>query len=150
MVQWYTKPCIINDGLWNVFILNDGIPNLRTSREVHEAKWPHTCSRPSAFEEEQNRKNTKDPPRPHHDIHSSPATATISRLRATKHVPRVSPYSPAPIDPGFVEIGFVQLSELPLAKTASVASFSRPVCLQQMAQKNEKKKKHHRHQQSSQ
>ena len=95
-------------------------------------------------------KNTKDPPRPHHDIHSSPATATISRLRATKHVPRVSPSSPAPIDPGFVEIGFVQLSELPLAKTASVASFSRPVCLQQMAQKNEKKKKHHRHQQSSQ
>ena len=28
-----------------------------------------------------------------------------------KHVPRVSPYSPASIDPGFVEIGFVQLSQ---------------------------------------
>ena len=33
------------------------------------------------------------------------------RRRATKHVPRVSPYSPASIDPGFVEIGHVQLSQ---------------------------------------
>ena len=47
----------------------------------------------------------------HHEIHSSPATATTSRRRATKHVPRVSPYSPASIDPGFVEIGLVQLSQ---------------------------------------
>ena len=28
-----------------------------------------------------------------------------------EHVPRVSPYSPASIDPGFVEIGLVQLSQ---------------------------------------
>ena len=49
-------------------------------------------------------------PRPY--LHnSSPATATTSRRRATKHVPRVSPYSPASIDPGFVEIGLVQLSQ---------------------------------------
>ena len=41
----------------------------------------------------------------HHEIHSSPATATTLRRRATKHVPRVSPYSHASIDPGFVEIG---------------------------------------------
>ena len=34
-----------------------------------------------------------------------------SRWLATKHVPRVSPYSPASIDPGFVEIGLVQLSQ---------------------------------------
>ena len=47
----------------------------------------------------------------HHEIHSSPATATTSRQRVTKHVPRVSPYSPASIDPGFVEIGLVQLSQ---------------------------------------
>ena len=47
----------------------------------------------------------------HHETHSSPATATISRRRATKHVLRVSPYSPASIDPGFVEIGLVQLSQ---------------------------------------
>ena len=44
-------------------------------------------------------------PETHHEIHSSPATQTTSRRRATKHVPCVSPYSPAPIDHGFVEIG---------------------------------------------
>ena len=55
---------------------------------------------------------TRNPaaPKPHHEIHSSPATATTSRRRATKHLPRVSPYSPASIDPGLVEIGLVQLS----------------------------------------
>ena len=47
----------------------------------------------------------------HHEIYSSPATATTSRRRATKHVPRVSPYSPASIDPGCVKIGLVQLSQ---------------------------------------
>ena len=46
----------------------------------------------------------------HNEIHSSPATATTSRRRATRHVPRVSPYSPAFIDPGLVEIGLAQLS----------------------------------------
>ena len=44
-------------------------------------------------------------PKTPHEIHSSPATATTTRRRATKHVPRVSPYSPALIDPGFVKIG---------------------------------------------
>ena len=47
----------------------------------------------------------------HHEIDSSPPTATTSRRLARKHVPRVSPYSPAFIDPGFVEIGLVQLSQ---------------------------------------
>ena len=47
----------------------------------------------------------------HHKIHSSPATATTSRRLATKHVPHVSPYSPASIDPGFAEIGLVQLPQ---------------------------------------
>ena len=53
------------------------------------------------------------PPKTQHEIHNSPvtATATTSRRRATKHVPRVSPYSPASINPGFVEIGLVQLSK---------------------------------------
>ena len=60
--------------------------------------------------------------------------------RATRHIPRVSPYTPASIDPGFVEIGHVQLSQVPIARTASVASFPRPVFLQQMVQKKEKKK----------
>ena len=66
------------------------------------------------------KKNTKKstPPKTHHEIHSSPATATTSTRRATKHVTHVSPYSPASIDPGFVEIGFVQLSQS--VKTANV------------------------------
>ena len=51
------------------------------------------------------------PPKTHHEIRSRPATATNSRRHATKHVPHVSPYSPASIDPGFVEIGLVQLSQ---------------------------------------
>ena len=42
-------------------------------------------------------------PKTHHENHSSPATGTTSRRRAAKHVPRVSPYSHASIDPGFVE-----------------------------------------------
>ena len=60
-----------------------------------------------------DKKNTRKsaPPKTHHEIHSSAATATTSRRSATKHVPRVSPYSPASIDPGFVVIGLVQLSQ---------------------------------------
>ena len=58
------------------------------------------------------KKNTKKPapPKTHHEIHSNPTTATTSRRLPTEQFPRVSPYSPASIDPGFVEIGFVQLS----------------------------------------
>ena len=51
------------------------------------------------------------PPKTHHKIHSSPATASNARRHATKHVPRVRPYSVASIDPEFVEIGLVQLSQ---------------------------------------
>ena len=59
------------------------------------------------------KKNTKKstPPKTHYGIHSRPATATNSRRRAAKHVPRVIPYSLASIDPEFVEIGLVQLSQ---------------------------------------
>ena len=86
-------------------------PCLNTSREVNEARGPHTCTRPCAFERKKNRKKNKTrknpaPPKTPHEIHSIPATATTSRRRVTKHVPCVSPYSPASIDPGFVEIGF--------------------------------------------
>ena len=59
------------------------------------------------------KKNTKKS-RPTENTPRNPhqaATATISRQRATKRVPRVSPYSPASIDPEFVEIGLVQLSQ---------------------------------------
>ena len=51
------------------------------------------------------------PPTTYHEIHSSPVTASNSRRHARDHVPRVSPYSPASIDPEFVEIGLVQLSQ---------------------------------------
>ena len=74
-----------------------------TSREVNEARWPHTCSR--------NYTEKSAPPKTRHEIHSSPATATNSRRRATKHVSRASPYSPACLDLGFVEIGLVQRSQ---------------------------------------
>ena len=50
-------------------------------------------------------------PKTHHEIYGRPATATNSRRRAAKHVPRVSQHSPAFIDPGFVKIGLVQLSQ---------------------------------------
>ena len=66
-------------------------PCLTTSREVNEARWPHTCSRPCAFKEKKPKKKKKKKSaatKTHHEIHSSPATATTSRRRAMKHVPR--------------------------------------------------------------
>ena len=74
----------------------------------------------------QNRKrNTKKSvlPKTHHEIHSSPVTTSNSRRHARKHVPSVSPYSPASMDPGFVEIGLVQLSQS--VKTANVTHADR-------------------------
>ena len=99
--------------------------HLGTSREVNEARRLHTCSRPCAFEEKKIEKNTgkSAPPKTHHEIHSSPATASNSRRHARKHVPRVSPYSPASIDPEFVEIGLVQLSQS--VKTTNVTHTDR-------------------------
>ena len=47
----------------------------------------------------------------HHEIHRSPATATTSRRRATKNIPRVSQYSPASVEVGYLEIGHVQLTK---------------------------------------
>ena len=61
--------------------------------------------------QKKNIRKKSAPPKTHHEIHSRPATATISGRRAAKHVPRVSPHSPASIYPGFVEIGPVQLSQ---------------------------------------
>ena len=63
-----------------------------------------------AFEEKKHEINPAAP-KTHHEIHSSPATATTSRRRVTKHVPHVRPYAHASIDPGFVEIDLVQLSQ---------------------------------------
>ena len=63
-----------------------------------------------------------------HEIHSSPVTATTSRRRATKHVPRVSPYLPASIDLKFVEISLVQLSRS--VKTTNVTQTDRHADIQ--------------------
>ena len=72
---------------------------VRRKKHTHTHTHKHTHTKKSAG------------PNTHHEIHSSPAAATNSRRRATKHVPRVSPYSRTSIDPGFVEIGLVQLSQ---------------------------------------
>ena len=63
-----------------------------------------------------NEKKTKKirPTQAHHEMHSRPATATNSRRRATKHVPRGSPYShDSSIDPGFVEISLACIYRYP-------------------------------------
>ena len=65
------------------------------------------CSKKKQNEEKTNPAAAKT----HHQIHSSPTTATTWRRCEVKHVLRVSPYSPASIDPGFVEIDLVQLSQ---------------------------------------
>ena len=64
-------------------------------------------------EKRKAKKKKRNPivPKTHHEIYSSPETATTPRRRATKHVPHVSLHSPDCIGPGFVEIGLVQLSE---------------------------------------
>ena len=78
----------------------------------------HTCSRPCAFEEKKNRekkKYEKNPPHPKHATKSTAARRSRPNRdglrRSTSHALRVSQYSTASIDPGFVEIGFVQLSQ---------------------------------------
>ena len=72
------------------------------------------CSGCTNWKMQTHGKNTAKkfaPPQTHHASHSSPATTTTSRRRAKTHAPRVSPYSPASIDTGFVKIGLVQLSQ---------------------------------------
>ena len=71
------------------------------------------CSGPTNLKMQSHGKH-EIPPHPkhtNHEIYSSPAISATLRRRVTKHVPRVSPYSPASINPGFVEIGLVQLSK---------------------------------------
>ena len=46
-----------------------------TSRDVNEARWPHTCSRPCALEEKKNeeKKKQENPPHPKHTTKSTAA-----------------------------------------------------------------------------
>ena len=90
--------------------LNSPCTQPGTTREVNEARLPHTCSRLCAFEERKKKEKSAQP-KTYHEIHIIPATAWNSRLHAMEHVPRVSPKYPDSIDPGFLEIGLVQLSQ---------------------------------------
>ena len=86
-----------------------------TSRDVNEAKAASylqqaVCVRRKKKSKKQN-KIKFAPPKTHYEILSNRATATTPRRRAKNHVPRVSPYSPASLDTGFVEIGLAQLSQ---------------------------------------
>ena len=92
-------------------------PCLITSREVNEARGGlmlaagRVRSKKEIYRTKKNTEKSAPPPKTRHEIHSNPAIASNSRRHARKHIPRVSPYSPASIDPGFVEIGLVQLSQ---------------------------------------
>ena len=98
-----------------------------TSRDVNEATGGFILAvgRVRLKKKKGRNQNTKKstPPTTHHESRSSPANATASRLRAKKHVPRVSPSSLASIDSGFVEIGLVQLSQS--VKTTNSMSHTR-------------------------
>ena len=94
---------------------------------MNKATWPHTCSRPCAFEVKKTKKKTKSHQtlKKHTTkyIHSSPATATTSRRRAVKHVPLGSPYSrSSSIDLGFVEIGLACIHTNVYTRTAAAAA----------------------------
>ena len=99
--------------------------HLGTSREVNEGRGGLILAAGCVRSKKKIEKNTITPPKTHHEIHSSPATATTSRRLATKHIPRVSPYSLASIDLGFVEIGLVQLSQS--VKTTNVTHTHRRI-----------------------
>ena len=118
-----------------------------------------TCSRPCTFEENKNEKKThthththqKIPPtQTHHDIHSSPATATTSRRRATKHVSRVSPYSPASIVPGLWKSAPCSTRNCLWKKRPRLLPSLGLFFYGKLFREQRKKTTHHRYQQSSQ
>ena len=84
-----------------------------TSRGVGEVRGLILAAGRVRSKKKKTKKRKRNPItlKTHHEIHGSPATATSSRLRATKHVARVSPCLHASIDPGFVEIDLAQLSQ---------------------------------------
>ena len=84
--------------------LRDDVWLLITSREVNMTKWPHTCSRPCAFEEKKCRKKKtrKKTPHPKHDRDHletvcnetrptrSPTLARFHRSRVCRNRPRTA------------------------------------------------------------
>ena len=82
---------------------------LITSREVNEARRPHTWSRPCAFEENKSKEH-EIPPHPKHTTKSTAARRPRPPRDGVRRDASI-PYSPACIGPGFVGIGLVQLSQ---------------------------------------
>ena len=78
---------------------------------MRQSGLAHAAGRMRSKKNKKKTRKTAAVAKTHHEIHSSPATTINSRRHATKHVPRICPYSPASIDAGFVEIGFGQLSK---------------------------------------
>ena len=82
------------------------------SRDVDEARRPHTCSTLCAFEEKKTKQKKTRKVRPAQNTHyilNSTAIATTSRRHAKVHAPHVSLCTSASIDTGFVEIVHAQL-----------------------------------------
>ena len=82
-----------------------------TSREVNEARGPHTCSRPCAFKGKQNRKThtytrkkKKNPPHPKHTTKSTaaprPRPPRDGARRNTSHTRYIAHARPLPQIPG--------------------------------------------------
>ena len=90
------------------------------------------------------------PPKTHHEIHSSPATATTSRRRATKHVSRVSPYSPASIVPGLWKSAPCSTRNCLWKKRPRLLPSLGLFFYGKLFREQRKKTTHHRYQQSSQ
>ena len=90
-----------------------GFASLLVERQMRQGGLIIEAGRMRSKKKKLEKINTEKsaPLKTHHEIHSSPATASNSRRHGTKHIPRVSPYSPASIDHGVVEIGLVQLSQ---------------------------------------
>ena len=95
---------------WPRSLRSLGLASLLVKRQMRQGGLILAAGRVGSKNKNKTRKSAA--PKTHHEIHSSTATATTSRRRATTHVPRVSPHSPATEDPGFVETGLVQLPHL--------------------------------------
>ena len=86
-----------------------------TSKDVNEARGGLILAvgRVRSKKKKNEKKTRKNPPHPKHTTKSAAARQPRPPRDGArkKHVPRISPYLPASIDPGFVEIGLVQLSQ---------------------------------------
>ena len=99
----------------------------RNSREVNEARWPHTCSGPYAFEEKEEEKKRGKKIRPAHNTPRNPqqpgdrvhVETACEETRPARH-PTLTIFHRSRV----VEIGLVQLSQSVL-KTTNVTHAER-------------------------